>query len=412
MFQLVQMTALYSNAVLVAILPHFTDVAQKLNISVHTPITPAQVRHFYCDPRADEVGGYVVLTNGYQFWFQKGDVNMFETTYCYFTLQNPDWIHYFRGTLRMNQKEAVAMARNAVHKLGHTEKIFDDEPQVSLAPKDEGKYMIPQYRIEWLKPGVTNPIFNVAAEVVVNGDLKRIERFAFIDKQFWRPNPEFGVKPELMPPPPPQYIGGRRMTPVSATYSNAFLRAALPQFTDFARRLGLPVNLPLQPMQFTNVNIGLLDGDTHLQIILSNGYRFNYRKGYVSDFYAPDCYFTYEWEDNGSMKNEDFNGPLDVPQNELIRLAREAVHKLGYSEKILHMESEPLLIGGPDEKATYGCTRYLYAWDVKNVGTGIPKVSVCVEVDAKIKTVKSIFLDNTNLWREPPKMDLLPKPKK
>jgi hypothetical protein len=93
-------------------------------------------------------------------------------------------------------------------------------------------------------------------------------------------------------------------------------------------------------------------------------------------------------------------------------LAREAVHKLGYSEKILHMESEPLLIGGPDEKATYGCTRYLYAWDVKNVGTGIPKVSVCVEVDAKIKTVKSIFLDNTNLWREPPKMDLLPKPKK
>ena len=162
----------------------------------------------------------------------------------------------------------------------------------------------------------------------------------------------------------------------------------------------------MQPAQFTNINIRRLDGDTHLQIILTNGYRFNYRNGYVSDFYAPDCYFTYEWEDSGLMKNEDFYGPLTVPRSELIRLAREAVRKLGYSEKILHMEDKPVWIGGPDEKATYGFSRYLYGWDVKNVGTGIPKVGVSVEVDAKTKTVKSIFLHNTNLWREPQKTNV------
>jgi hypothetical protein len=66
------------------------------------------------------------------------------------------------------------------------------------------------------------------------------------------------------------------------------------------------------------------------------------------------------------------------------------------------MEGKPKLLGGPDDKATNGVTRYLYGWDVKNVGTGIPQVTVSVEVDARTKSVKSLFLYSTNLWREPP----------
>ena len=179
MFQLVHVTALYSNAVPVAILPYFTDVAKKLDLPIPTPITQSQVRHFFCDPRAGEIGGWVTLTNGYQFWFQEGHVNMFETTYCYFTLQNPDWIHYFRGTLRMNRREAVELAGQTVRKLGYNDKVFDEQPEVILAPKDEKKFTIPQYRIEWHDPE-RYPPFNLIAEIVVSAELKRIERFCFL----------------------------------------------------------------------------------------------------------------------------------------------------------------------------------------------------------------------------------------
>ena len=86
-FDLVQMTATYSNAVLVAILPHFTDVAQKLELPFPTPITQSEIRRSFCDPRAGEIGGWVALTNGYQFWYEKGHVRMFHSPRDYFILQ-------------------------------------------------------------------------------------------------------------------------------------------------------------------------------------------------------------------------------------------------------------------------------------------------------------------------------------
>ena len=89
---LVQMTATYSNAVLVAILPHITDVAQKLELPVATPITQSEIRRYFCDPQVGEIGGFVVLTNGYQFWYGKGHVRMFHSPRDYFVLQNPDLI--------------------------------------------------------------------------------------------------------------------------------------------------------------------------------------------------------------------------------------------------------------------------------------------------------------------------------
>jgi hypothetical protein len=36
---------------------------------------------------------------------------------------------------------------------------------------------------------------------------------------------------------------------------------------------------------------------------------------------------------------------------------------------------------------------------------GMSGWKVSAEVDAKTKTIKLLYLDNTNLWREPPKID-------
>src|SRR5688572_33312826 len=97
MFEILQVTAQYSNAVLVAILPHISDFAQKLELPIPAPVTTNHVAHFRCSPRTDQIGGTVWLTNGYQFGFLSGRVGIFRTPQSYFTLQDPNRIPEFYG---------------------------------------------------------------------------------------------------------------------------------------------------------------------------------------------------------------------------------------------------------------------------------------------------------------------------
>jgi hypothetical protein len=64
---LIQITTQYSNSVLVAILPFISSFAQTLHLEMATPVTPAQVAEFRCSPRRGEVGGMLILTNGFCF---------------------------------------------------------------------------------------------------------------------------------------------------------------------------------------------------------------------------------------------------------------------------------------------------------------------------------------------------------
>ncbi|MGH7990901.1 MAG: hypothetical protein ACREDS_12025, partial [Limisphaerales bacterium] len=256
-FTLVQMTAAYSNAVLVAILPHMTDVAQKLELPIPTPITQSAVRHFFCDPRADEVGGWVVLTNGYQFWFHHGYVNGMSSPWNVFRLQDPDLVPKLYGPLRMNEKEAVALARKTLKKLGYTNDIFDTvEPEVQLeSPKESFAVNqgVPQYRIIWHDPDWTN---RDIAELDVNAKVKHVDAYELYDKIFWRTNPDVGVVPKILPHTnsKPAYLGGYRLTPVTPAYSNACMKVMMPIFTDYARKLHLPLHLPLTLDQCASID--------------------------------------------------------------------------------------------------------------------------------------------------------------
>ena len=201
-FNLVQMTATYSNAVLVAILPHFTHVAKTLELPIPTPIVESQVRHFFCDPRAGEVGGYVQLTNGYEFWYEKGHVRAFSSPHNYFRLQDPDMVPKFYGPLRMNKKEAISLARESLKKLGYTNQVFDAvEPEVNLATSKESftaNQGVPQYRIIWPDPNWRN---RDIAELDVNAEVKHVDAFELYSKIFWRSNLDVGVTPKLLPKP-------------------------------------------------------------------------------------------------------------------------------------------------------------------------------------------------------------------
>ncbi len=61
MMELVHMTATYSNAMLVAILPQVSDFSKKLDLPIPQPITAAQVQNFKPFPYMDFIGGGLIL---------------------------------------------------------------------------------------------------------------------------------------------------------------------------------------------------------------------------------------------------------------------------------------------------------------------------------------------------------------
>jgi hypothetical protein len=149
--EFVQITAQYSNAVLVAVLPYISDFSQRLNLPLTTPITTTQVLEFRCDPRKDEIGGLVTLTNGYKFTFLDGRVCVFRSPQSYFSLQEPDEIPQFYGKVNVKPKDALQIAHETIKKLGYTDTTFHAErPPESTAPERLGTNYVPRYRFRWL----------------------------------------------------------------------------------------------------------------------------------------------------------------------------------------------------------------------------------------------------------------------
>ena len=87
--EFIHITSAYSNAVLVAILPQVTQFSEELDLPVLQPIKQEHVQFFRPDRRAGPgfVGGHLVLTNGYEFWYQHGHVTGFAAADSYFMEQ-------------------------------------------------------------------------------------------------------------------------------------------------------------------------------------------------------------------------------------------------------------------------------------------------------------------------------------
>jgi len=76
---LIHITATYSNAVLVAILPHLSDCAKSLDLPMSNPITMSEVDDFAPPVYTDVASGAVWLTNHDWFAFTEGCVDGFRT---------------------------------------------------------------------------------------------------------------------------------------------------------------------------------------------------------------------------------------------------------------------------------------------------------------------------------------------
>lgn len=199
---MIHVTVQYSNAVLVALLPIFSDFAKKLELPVPTPLTAEHVKHFVTGGPVMpgyplDVRGYLVLTNGWRFWYSCGHVTSFEAPRNYFTLQDIDRISEFFGTVKMSRKEVVALARRTLQQMSYAEKL----PRTAKRPKKiEGPVKlrdgntIPHYAVEWeWKTGDSDHfvVFNI------DGQEGKVTRFSVISTNVWRDPPKIDVVPEL-----------------------------------------------------------------------------------------------------------------------------------------------------------------------------------------------------------------------
>jgi hypothetical protein len=193
---MIHVTLQYSNAVLVALLPIFSDFAKKLELPVPAPITCDSVDQFAPRRLPGDVGGTLRLTNGWRFDYSRGHVDAFEAPKNYFTEQNPDRVHEYLGEVNMSRGEALVMARQALKRMGYAEKLpyTTKRPSKIEGPLKWRGHTIPWYRIEWeWKTGDAEH----AVWFNIDGQRRQIARFFVASTNLWGKPPEISVKPEL-----------------------------------------------------------------------------------------------------------------------------------------------------------------------------------------------------------------------
>ena len=420
-FEIFQVTVAYSNAVLVAIMPHISDFAKKLDLPIKQPVTTAEMAYFRCSPRSDHIGGRVVLTNGYEFVFDNGEMRRFASPRSYYELQNPHLIRTFYAPIKLTQEQAIQISHDAIKKLGYTDAmLFADRPPEIASPPRSGTNSIPRYRIRWFDPtwggGGPNHL-PTSVEFEVNATTGQIEMMLLEENpELQQTNIQVNVRPPVIGTSPETvYLGGRKMNPITPEYARAFLTAVLPQLSDFAANGNLRNKKPIfvadvdMARYLAKYSCGVVDGDVMATVDLKDGTQFVYRHGQVIAFYSdeamerPDREWPQTFKENQKFRKR-FYGAINMTTNDAVRLVRDTIRHLGYSESMLQIQARPLIVE-PGWWGTNRIARCNIIWYARDDGEYVRTTRVSAEVDMTAKTLKSLYINdhaNTNIWRKPP----------
>jgi len=414
MFEFVQITAQYSNAVLVAILPQITEFSQKLDLPIQLPITLEQVERFNCDPHKGQIGGWLRLTNRFEFWYSDGCVKGFESPDCWYgPHQWGEGVEKFYGSMKMSAKEAVQLGRNTLRKLGYSETALyaDGIPKITNPPIIRSK-VVPCYRIQWIEPEDGGN----SLDMEVDGEHETLKSMRISNGNLSRAPPAVSVQPQPLSPgqtpaflknaPPQIETMYHRMMPqtrLTPEQQQELLVAILPSISDYARKLDLAIAFPVNTNQVARFDAQFFPGETY--VWLTNHYQFVFAHGYIYQFRAPHAFFG-----GGKLDGriEDYWGAWRMSQREAVQLARDEIKKLGYSLEMLHLDRKPK-IKKPIKIGNNIIPRYRLNWEFSipepddDEQVGIISATE-IEVDAEKKMVKSISIYDTNLIRRLPYM--------
>ena len=197
-----QLTAAYSNAVLVAVLPHISDCAKKLDLPITQPITIEQVGKFNASPYTNNVGGGLWLTNHYWFAFSFGYVNGFRSPDDWFSIQNFDNIERFSGKDNMTTNSAIEFARTSFSRLGYQPEMFhiNEQPTSIEIPPDSKKIgHIPYCRIIWESPEASTREERLKSYTIqfdIDMQRRQVVGMSLSGTNFWRQSPTIDITPE------------------------------------------------------------------------------------------------------------------------------------------------------------------------------------------------------------------------
>jgi hypothetical protein len=397
---LIQMTAQYSNAVLVALMPFFSDAAQKLDLPLPHPITMQHVVGGgvmpYRYPNGDMLSAGIEVQRGpnqrrWYLGYMFGHINCVELRPSYFTIQDPADLKWCYGTNRMTKGEAIQMARDAIKKLGiPLEDVFaEQEPRVTLPGTVHATNTLPYYRIEWLNPrGGSSTV-----DIGVNADKKRIERiyFGVGDDNICRPPPKIDVIT-------PVAVSRLRANP---EYAWKLIPIVLRAVEDYSKTLGLPIPHPLTTNHVARFSLSDNGGWPHSVVELTNGWQFVYRNSMVNGYYAPDNLYWFPRKNQRTLI-KDFVGKTNLTDAQAKKLIVQTLAKLNYPTNLVHTDFAPNI----RRPVIPGISRIFVSWEFLNRTQDDIESKVEAEVDADKGQLKSLYFDNKALWNKPPPIDV------
>jgi hypothetical protein len=201
LLEMVHVTAAYSNAVLVAVLPHISNFAKKLDLPIPLPITQSQVKKFRVNPIQGYVGGGVFLDH-YQFAYDRGSVTVFHNlTNNPFIKDDPanTW-KAFAGKDNMTTNDAIDFARNIIVKMGYTpDELHADVLPFSLhgSYNMNAGYHVPYCEIMWDNENTVSVTNAISLDFQIDMERKQLVGMELVGRIFWHSNPPVNVTPEL-----------------------------------------------------------------------------------------------------------------------------------------------------------------------------------------------------------------------
>lgn len=384
---LFETTTSLSNAFLLAMMPQVSEIAKQLELPppkqqhiIRSSVTPQ------LDRRGEWGGWGVEFHDGWGVSFYGGYLQHFETTNAYYSLQNPDEIPRFVGSVRISRSEAIALARETIKRLGiPLEKVFAEQEPIVTPPEKTRTGIVPRYRIEWLDPRAGKSV-----DMEINAEARSVERIVFSpNANLFRPWPDIGVKPTF----------SRSKRKTNPEYALKLLPLVLKAVDEYSHALKLKIPYPLNTNHVAKFFVGDNGGWPHTELDLTNGWRFIYRNSMVNGFYAPDNLFA---SDQRPILIKEFIGKWNMTEAEAIALVHKSIGRLNYPTNLVQINFAPDI----NQSVFTNIPRYSLSWLVHDKSNGRLVCKVQAEVDAEKRELKSFYYDHRAYWNKPPPIDV------
>ena len=391
-FEVISVTAQFSNAVLVAVLPYVSNVVQQLDLPVPHQVTTEHITSCSIKPLRNDWGVELGVEGGWFFTFSRGYIDTIQSPHSFFIQQNPDVIPNFFGKVKMSKNEAIELGRKTIGKLGvPLESVFAElDPRITF-PEKIGTNIVPHYRLEWLDPRAESV---ACVDVDINADAKRVERIRIFNKRLERPLPKIDV---VAPPDPhfpiPHY------PKVNPDYAEKLVPFVLRAVDEYGQKLSLPIPRPLTTNHVAKLSLQENVGGPYCTLELTNGWEFLYEGSMVTEFIAPDNLFQSETR---TIHVKDLLGKWNLTEQQAIQLVKLTIAKFNYPTNLIHFEVKPQV----SKPAIAGIPRYMFYWYYSPEGYDVVQTAISAEVDAGKGELKSLYFGHETFGHQGPKIDV------